>query len=76
MRNSFLYDDEGDYSYALNGTAITDSEVVDSPGGPDGVFPDFRTNETAPDWVAFWRATLSAKIPDIYLSLADNDVAD
>ncbi|KAK3176460.1 hypothetical protein OEA41_007783 [Lepraria neglecta] len=73
--NNFLYYDEGNYYYALNGTATTDSEAVDDgPGGPDGDFPDFWTNGTAPDWIAFWRATLGAKIPDTYLSLTDNDV--
>ena len=75
--NNFLYGDDGGYCYALKGTATTDSEAVnDGPGGPDGDFPDFWTNGTAPDWIAFWRATLGAKIPDTYLSLTDNDIAN
>lgn len=43
--------------------------------GPSEYFEDFWTNGTSPEWISFWRYTLSSVLPNDFLSLSDADIA-
>ena len=64
------YPNPGNYSY--DNSSYYNSSNDD---GPSDYFEDFWTNGTSPEWISFWRYTLSSVLPTEYLSLSDVDIA-
>ena len=60
----------GNYTY--DNSSYSNSSVDD---GPSDYFEDFWNNGTSPEWISFWRYTLSSALPTEYLSLSDEDIA-
>ena len=64
----------GGYYYGLGNATSDNATLDDGPGGPNGEYPDWWTNGTALDWIAFWRSALESHVPTTNLS--DKDVAN
>lgn len=60
----------GNYKY--DNDSYYNSTVDD---GPSEYFEDFWINGTSPEWISFWRFTLSSVLPNDYLRLSDADIA-
>ena len=72
FENDFNFQTPNSGNYSYDNSSYYNSSVDD---GPSDYFEDFWTNGTSPEWISFWRYTLSSVLPTEYLSLSDGDIA-
>lgn len=72
FENDFQWQSPNPGNYHYDNDSYHNSTVDD---GPSEYFEDFWTNGTSPEWISFWRYTLSSVLPQGYLSLSDAEIA-